>query len=386
MAANVSFEMFLEHTPPATPSKQQEEATGAVWASPAVFAMMESPAVQLPQSKQNEFLSIGELDGDGLLVKNGFLHMGPETEAVDRFAQSLPSGHRFTCGTLGASRGFRSPPRPKNEAAIVERVEWEVCDDDEDPWQVSLSDDLKGDETPTELPSLGSTGHFEGTCKRCCFHPKGTCKNGRNCEFCHFEHEKKPRKARRAEAVENRNPQRQVQSPDIQSDLPLERKIVGGEVENRNPQLEIVVPPQLLKLEKSLDAVDQPSMARPEIQIPTPTMGSLGGIANALSSQLMVEHLANLQARQMALQHLLADPLAGLGRLPGRVPFGAHGCPLSPAPLVPGAGAVPRPAMGMSQRNAQLAAMVAEGCGGPSDLYMDLAPLPLGIRGPMRGF
>uniref|UniRef100_A0A7S3WQA4 C3H1-type domain-containing protein n=1 Tax=Strombidinopsis acuminata TaxID=141414 RepID=A0A7S3WQA4_9SPIT len=41
------------------------------------------------------------------------------------------------------------------------------------------------------LPSLGSAGHGEGTCRRCCFFPKGRCNNGDDCTFCHFAHEKR---------------------------------------------------------------------------------------------------------------------------------------------------------------------------------------------------
>lgn len=44
-----------------------------------------------------------------------------------------------------------------------------------------------------KLPSEGSVGHFDGTCKRCCFFPKGRCSNGASCEFCHFDHEKRAR-------------------------------------------------------------------------------------------------------------------------------------------------------------------------------------------------
>merc|ERR1711990_402839 len=40
------------------------------------------------------------------------------------------------------------------------------------------------------LPSRGSALHAEGTCKPCCFFPKGRCQNGYDCQFCHFEHEK----------------------------------------------------------------------------------------------------------------------------------------------------------------------------------------------------
>jgi len=47
------------------------------------------------------------------------------------------------------------------------------------------------------MPSQGSSQHFEGACKRCCFFPKGRCQNGFNCEFCHFDHEKRKRKKKK---------------------------------------------------------------------------------------------------------------------------------------------------------------------------------------------
>jgi len=43
-------------------------------------------------------------------------------------------------------------------------------------------------------PSMGSEAHAQGTCKRCCFFPRGRCTNGYTCEFCHYEHEKRKRK------------------------------------------------------------------------------------------------------------------------------------------------------------------------------------------------
>jgi len=43
-------------------------------------------------------------------------------------------------------------------------------------------------------PSMGSEAHAQGTCKRCCFFPRGRCTNGYTCEFCHYEHEKRRRK------------------------------------------------------------------------------------------------------------------------------------------------------------------------------------------------
>jgi len=44
------------------------------------------------------------------------------------------------------------------------------------------------------LPSIGSAGHADGTCKRCCFYPRGRCISGSECNFCHFDHEKRKRK------------------------------------------------------------------------------------------------------------------------------------------------------------------------------------------------
>lgn len=48
-----------------------------------------------------------------------------------------------------------------------------------------------------QLPSIGSVNHFNGTCDRCCFHPKGRCHNGYNCQHCHFDHEKRKRKSKK---------------------------------------------------------------------------------------------------------------------------------------------------------------------------------------------
>jgi hypothetical protein len=52
-----------------------------------------------------------------------------------------------------------------------------------------------------ELPSLGSAGHADGTCKRCAFYPKGRCQNGVNCTHCHFEHSTRLRQRKRNQKV-----------------------------------------------------------------------------------------------------------------------------------------------------------------------------------------
>jgi len=48
-----------------------------------------------------------------------------------------------------------------------------------------------------ELPSIGSESHFDGSCKRCAFFPKGRCTNGKDCTHCHFSHEPRSRLRKR---------------------------------------------------------------------------------------------------------------------------------------------------------------------------------------------
>eukprot|EP00397_Hematodinium_sp_SG-2012_P021987 GEMP01022748.1.p1 GENE.GEMP01022748.1~~GEMP01022748.1.p1 ORF type:complete len:287 (+),score=44.24 GEMP01022748.1:129-989(+) len=61
------------------------------------------------------------------------------------------------------------------------------------------SEMMNGEDIP--LPSRGSDTHFSGTCKRCCFFPRGRCMNGYNCTFCHFDHEKRKRKNKKKKST-----------------------------------------------------------------------------------------------------------------------------------------------------------------------------------------
>lgn len=55
-----------------------------------------------------------------------------------------------------------------------------------------------------DLPSIGSSGHATGECKRCAFFPKGRCLNGADCTHCHFPHdERRRRRNRRQHNVAN---------------------------------------------------------------------------------------------------------------------------------------------------------------------------------------
>ena len=87
----------------------------------------------------------------------------------------------------------------------------ESPDDEEDGLAGALDEQVDGldgypappvagpeyDQWLAQLPSIGSANHFNGTCDRCCFHPKGRCLNGYSCQHCHFDHEKRKRKGKK---------------------------------------------------------------------------------------------------------------------------------------------------------------------------------------------
>jgi len=56
------------------------------------------------------------------------------------------------------------------------------------------------------IPSVGSAMHRDGTCKRCCFFPKGRCNNGYDCQFCHFAHEKRKTKNKKHKKRRKKQP------------------------------------------------------------------------------------------------------------------------------------------------------------------------------------
>eukprot|EP00406_Dinophysis_acuminata_P060296 CAMPEP_0179267046 /NCGR_PEP_ID=MMETSP0797-20121207/29726_1 /TAXON_ID=47934 /ORGANISM="Dinophysis acuminata, Strain DAEP01" /LENGTH=363 /DNA_ID=CAMNT_0020975291 /DNA_START=125 /DNA_END=1213 /DNA_ORIENTATION=+ len=108
-------------------------------------------------------------------------------------------------GSPGADGDSEQPPPPRPNSQVDEDDEGEDDDGEDD-------DDAEGESgeeaprrraprgplaPPGPLPSMGSSKHNDGLCKRCCFYPKGRCNNGYDCEFCHFEHEKRKRKKKK---------------------------------------------------------------------------------------------------------------------------------------------------------------------------------------------
>jgi len=100
---------------------------------------------------------------------------------------------------------YASQPVQYSRAVIqASPIPWEDMEDegdsDEDAEGQQMKDPARRPEDapkppPGALhPSMGSEGHAAGTCKRCCFFPRGRCTNGYECEFCHYDHEKRKRK------------------------------------------------------------------------------------------------------------------------------------------------------------------------------------------------
>jgi len=88
------------------------------------------------------------------------------------------------CG--GSSEDTASSSGRLNEDSLPELEEPEML-----PVQVAMSalDSSSSDAAfGLALPSAGSSGHFQGQCSRCCFFPKGRCRNGTDCQFCHYPH------------------------------------------------------------------------------------------------------------------------------------------------------------------------------------------------------
>lgn len=74
--------------------------------------------------------------------------------------------------------------------------------------------DSRHSATEGELPSVGSAGHADGSCKRCAFFPKGRCKNGSDCTHCHFDHAPRAR-IRKSAATKVRSLEKALQEPTL---------------------------------------------------------------------------------------------------------------------------------------------------------------------------
>ncbi|CAE7554767.1 unnamed protein product [Symbiodinium sp. CCMP2456] len=156
--------------------------------------------------------------------QGGLLPISPAAVIHRRVMQSpvatpvtpSPSGAKWakSAGCMGGTTAIPAcviaAPSPTRALAISSTTctteatqQAEPLDDDEEddsgsdqvvPVHLRNPEDAPRAPAGAKHPSLGSEGHDEGGCKRCCFFPRGRCTNGYNCEFCHYEHEKRKRK------------------------------------------------------------------------------------------------------------------------------------------------------------------------------------------------
>jgi len=102
----------------------------------------------------------------------------------------------------GSAVQYKTPPAPVMQVQSPVQLADEADDDDDEdsddgatlPAHLRNAVDAPKPPPGAQHPSIGSEAHATGTCKRCCFFPRGRCTNGYTCDFCHYEHEKRKRK------------------------------------------------------------------------------------------------------------------------------------------------------------------------------------------------
>lgn len=118
--------------------------------------------------------------------------MSPTAVDAETLPEQLPVAqpHETPEASLATAQTTESPLRSLRPAPLRLATQSESSDDDDDGDGGTKPPIVLG---PDGLPSLGSSGHATGDCKRCCFFPKGRCGSGHDCSFCHLDHEKRKR-------------------------------------------------------------------------------------------------------------------------------------------------------------------------------------------------
>jgi len=144
----------------------------------------------------------------GLLLRTSS-DLYPQWVATARLPARTPVEFKFVIMEPDGTQIWEEGPNrvfelqgPSKGAGLCAEVENDDSDedDDDDSEDGTVAHDLRHPEDAPKPPSgalhpsLGSEAHTSGTCKRCCFFPRGRCTNGYECEFCHYEHEKRKRK------------------------------------------------------------------------------------------------------------------------------------------------------------------------------------------------
>jgi len=190
---NESAPPFIPMSQMNAPSKLKEQITPPVLGASA--PMLEMEVMQLWQRLQAKTIEAQGLDKQ---LKEKFMSLEQARRQILNLEQQLRN--------IGMDQNFEESGREKPSRGDVDRKETTTESQSVEKNSISLPNSphggnggiSSGNVTPNvdSLPSKGSVGHASGTCKRCCFFPRGRCMSGQDCMFCHFDHEKRKRKSK----------------------------------------------------------------------------------------------------------------------------------------------------------------------------------------------
>eukprot|EP00451_Oxyrrhis_marina_P014502 CAMPEP_0204329942 /NCGR_PEP_ID=MMETSP0469-20131031/14536_1 /ASSEMBLY_ACC=CAM_ASM_000384 /TAXON_ID=2969 /ORGANISM="Oxyrrhis marina" /LENGTH=393 /DNA_ID=CAMNT_0051312639 /DNA_START=5 /DNA_END=1186 /DNA_ORIENTATION=+ len=238
--------------------------------------------------------------------------------------------------------GVASEPGSSDSGAGRAHVRFEEEDDEED----SSSDEESEDEYVSQcrlgllpLPSAGSAGHFDGTCRRCCFHPKGRCENGADCGFCHFDHEKRRRSSKKKNKKSRRRRSRAAARATREAEMasmvsPAAEQAVAGRYAVRVPTVE----QELAELQRMLALRDAVLVEHLQMQNQQGQM-QLAALMSAQQGMMLPSPCASVTAGSCSPPTMGSGPSS---------PCSPHAAPTSGSPL-PCAPPVTGPPLGAAQ-------------------------------------
>jgi len=245
--------------------------------------------------------------------------------------------------------GIKALPKPKAQDFSPGGADGEDDDEDDDddvPAHLRNPADAPAPPPGAEHPSIGSEAHNDGSCKRCCFFPRGRCTNGYDCVFCHYEHDKRKRKNKKKKkkdstgaAVGSATPiatlmaaggvqmqilpgdqsyARQPMAPQQQQVIVQQYVDVNGNLVTAQPVQQVQHVQQVQYASPGVVAYQVPQGRPPQIIVQSPpqqhlqqhvvaatTMGPQGG------DHLMAGHTVYATSQQQIQHPLSADPRPG---------------------------------------------------------------------------
>lgn len=107
----------------------------------------------------------------------------PELQHLQPLHHSIAAGAQFFMTSVAAATGFWTAPQYQPPPIMDNFVTQQHA-----PRVLMLSEALPGPAAfgSYDLPTVGSAGHHNGTCKPCAFLYTKGCENGVDCPFCHL--------------------------------------------------------------------------------------------------------------------------------------------------------------------------------------------------------